>query len=94
MAHIRIRIEEMEYRDADKSLFILGIDEFHTIVSLEIKPVYPLQMAADLAYVARHPGARVVLSGGDEEGDRNEAERSAVDPAKAAPDGPRRSDPP
>lgn len=64
MAHLRIRIEEMEYRPESKSLVVLGVDDFHAIVTLEISPVYPRQLAADLDFVSRHPNARILLEGG------------------------------
>ncbi len=67
MAHLRIRIEEMEYRTDEKSLVILAVDQFHQIVTLEISPVFPRQMAADLDFVARNPGARVTAGGADAE---------------------------
>jgi hypothetical protein len=63
MAHIRLRIEEIEYRSEDKSLMILGVDEFQAIVTLEVRPVYPRQLAADLDFAARHPNARIQLDG-------------------------------
>lgn len=63
MAHLKIRIEEMEYRPEDKSLLILAVDEFQEIVTFEVKPVFPRQLAADLDFVSRHPHARVVLDG-------------------------------
>ncbi len=68
MAHLQIRIEEMEYRPEKKALFILGVDPFHQIVTLEISPVYPRQMAADLDFVARNPGERVTLDDGGNDG--------------------------
>lgn len=77
MAHLRIRIEEMEYRPDSKSLHVLAVDEFAGIVTLEIAGVYPRQLAADLEFVARHPDTRVVVdgpgggaSGADAEGTR------------------------
>lgn len=79
MAHIRMRIEEIEYRSADKSLMVLGVDEFHAIVTLEVRPVYPRQLAADLDFVARHPDARVVIDGPHPPAaDRNEPPRPVV----------------
>jgi hypothetical protein len=72
MAHIRMRIEEIEYRSEDKSLLVLGVDDFQTIVTLEVRPVYPRQLAADLDFVARHPDARIVIDGPHPlPGDRN-----------------------
>lgn len=61
MAHVRVRIEEIEYRPTDRSLVVLGVDEFHAIVTVVISPVYPRQLAADLQFVASHPDARVVV---------------------------------
>lgn len=61
MAHVRVRLEEMEYRPADRSLVVLGVDEFQVIVTVVISPVYPRQLAADLQFVAGHPDARVVV---------------------------------
>lgn len=90
MTHLRIRIEEMEYRPEDKSLFILGVDAFQTIVTLEVSPVFPRQMAADLDFVARHPRTRVAVAASDgtspawPEG-RNEADGPGVGPTDGAP---------
>ncbi|WP_181700259.1 hypothetical protein [Chthonobacter albigriseus] len=61
MAHLRIRIEEMEYRPEERCLCILAVNEFHEIVTIEISPVFPRQLAADLEFVASHPNARVVV---------------------------------
>lgn len=63
MAFVRIRIEEMEYRPEDRSLRILAVDEFHAIVTIEVKPAFPRQLAADLDFVSRHPNTRVLLDG-------------------------------
>jgi hypothetical protein len=61
MAHFTIKIEEMEYRPEDKSMHILAIDQFQSIISLEIKPAFPRQLAADLDFVSRHPNTRVIV---------------------------------
>ena len=84
MAHVRIRIEEMEYRPEDKTLHILAVDEFHEIISLEISPAFPRQLAADLEFVARHPHARVVLDGDGSPGRSAPALDEADEPARHA----------
>lgn len=70
MAKLRVRIEEMEYRPEERTLCILATDEYHKIVTIEISPVYPRQLAADLEFVSRHPNARVVVEepGADRDG--------------------------
>lgn len=84
MPQLRIRIEEMEYRPEDRSLCLLAVDEFHKIVTIEIAPVYPRQLAADLEFVASHPNARVVVEesirpAGSEREDGNEEGHGRVD---------------
>lgn len=66
MAHIRIRIEEIEYRPETRCLHVLAVDEFNGIVTLEIADTYPRQLAADLEFVARHPDTRVLFDGRSE----------------------------
>ncbi|WP_181706215.1 hypothetical protein [Chthonobacter rhizosphaerae] len=68
MPKLRVRIEEMEYRPEEKMLCILATNEYHEIVTIEIAPVYPRQLAADLDFVSRHPNARVVVD--DPDGER------------------------
>ena len=89
MAHIRMRIEEIEYRSADKSLMVLGVDEFQAIVTLEVRPVYPRQLAADLDFVSRHPDARIVIDASHPRAsvERNEPARPLVGPDDPGPAG-------
>ncbi|WP_165644565.1 hypothetical protein [Oharaeibacter diazotrophicus] len=75
---MRVRIEEMEYRPADRSLVVLGVDEFHAIVTVVISPVYPRQLAADLQFVASHPDARVVVGRSDEHPVGNQGDGTVV----------------
>lgn len=84
MPQLRIRIEEMEYRPEDRSLCLLAVDEFHKIVTIEIAPVYPRQLAADLEFVASHPNARVVVDevnrpSGAQQPEGNEEDHGRVD---------------
>lgn len=89
MVHLRIRIEEMEYRPDTRSLLLLGVDAFHHIVTIEVNPVFPRQMAADLDFVARNPGSRLSIGGTDETTDvvaeRNDEGGPAVDPERPLP---------
>jgi hypothetical protein len=64
---------------------ILGVDEFQAIVTLEVRPVYPRQLAADLDFAARNPDARVRIDGGTppRTDGRNEAAGPAVDSRSA-----------
>lgn len=89
MVHMRIRIEEMDYRPDTKSLLLLGVDAFHHIVTIEVNPVFPRQMAADLDFVARNPGSRLSIGGIDETSgamaERNDEGRPAVDSVRPPP---------